>query len=73
MMNNPMLQLMGAMRSGQNPMMLMQRMAMNDPRVAQAMRIVQGKSPQELQTIAQNMAQERNIDLGELQRQIGMR
>ncbi len=73
MMNNPMLQLMGAMRSGQNPMMLMQRMAMNDPRVAQAMRIVQGKSPQELQTIAQNMAKERNIDLGELQRQIGMR
>ena len=57
------------MRSGQNPMQLMQRMAMNDPRAAQAMQIIRGKSPQELQKIAQNMARERNIDLNELRRQ----
>ena len=55
-----------------NPMMqLMQRMAMNDPRAAQAMQIIRGKSPQELQQIAQNMARERNIDLNELRRQFG--
>ena len=71
MIGNPMIQLMSAMRSGQNPMQLMQRMAMNDPRAAQAMQIIRGKSPQELQQIAQNMARERNIDLNELRRQFG--
>ena len=71
MIGNPMMQLMSAMRSGQNPMQLMQRMAMNDPRAAQAMQIIRGKSPQELQKIAQNMARERNIDLNELRRQFG--
>lgn len=71
MIGNPMMQLMSAMRSGQNPMQLMQRMAMNDPRAAQAMQIIRGKSPQELQQIAQNMARERNIDLNELRRQFG--
>lgn len=71
MIGNPMMQLMSAMRSGQNPMQLMQRMAMNDPRAAQAMQIIRGKSPKELQQIAQNMARERNIDLNELRRQFG--
>ena len=71
MIGNPMMQLMSAMRSGQNPMQLMQRMAMNDPRAAQAMQIIRGKSPQELQQIAQNLARERNIDLNELRRQFG--
>lgn len=73
MMNNPMMQIMAAMRSGQNPFQMMQRMAMNDPRAAQAMQIIRGKSPQELQQIAQNMAKERNINLDELQRSIGMK
>ena len=73
MMNNPMMQIMSAMRSGQNPMEMMQRMAMNDPRAAQAMQIIRGKSPQELQQIARNMARERNINLDELQRSFGMK
>ena len=73
MMNNPMMQIMSAMRSGQNPMQMMQRMAMNDPRAAQAMQIIRGKSPQELQQIARNMARERNINIDELQRSFGMK
>lgn len=72
MMNNPMFQIMSAMRGGQNPMQMMQQMAMRDPRAAQAMQIVRGKSPQELQRIAQNMAKERNIDLNALRNSLGL-
>jgi len=73
MMNNPMMQIMSAVRGGQNPMQVMQRMAMNDPRAAQAMQIIRGKSSQELQQIAQNMAKERNINIAELQQMFGLR
>ena len=72
MINNPVIELMNAMRSGRNPMDLMQRMAMGDPRAAQALNIIRGKTPNELKNIAQNMAREQNIDLAELQQMFGM-
>ena len=71
-MNNPVMALAQAMQHGRNPMVLMQAMAQQNPRVAQALQMMQGKSPQQLQSMAQNMARERGIDLNQMLRQIGI-
>lgn len=71
-MNNPAFALLNAMRSGGNPMQMMQQMSNRDPRIAQAMQMMQGKSQQQLQQMAQNMAKERGINLNEMMRQMGI-
>ena len=71
-MNNPLFQLMNVMQSGGNPTALLRQMAGQNPQVRQAMQMMRGKSPAELQQMAQNMAKERNIDLNQLLQQFGM-
>ena len=73
MMNNPVMILLNAARSGGNPMQLMQQMAMQDPRIAQAQQMMQGKSPQQLRTMAENMARERGTDLQSVARSLGIK
>lgn len=60
MQGNPVFALMNAMRNGGNPMALMQQMAQKDQRVAQAMQMMDGKSPAQLETMVRNMCKERN-------------
>ena len=71
-MNNPVMALVHAMQQGRNPMALMQAMAQQNPQVAQALQMMQGKSPQQLQSMAQNMARERGVDLNQMLRQMGI-
>ena len=71
-MNNPVLALVQAMQQGRNPMALMQAMAQQNPQVAQALQMMHGKSPQQLQSMAQNMAREREVDLNQMLRQMGI-
>lgn len=74
-MNNPMQML--SMMHGGNPQQILQQMMQQDPRVGQAMQMIQGKSPQELQQMAMNVAKERGIDLNafvqNFAQQFGMR
>ena len=72
LMNNPVLALVQAMQRGRNPMALMQSMARQSPQVAQALQMMHGKSPQQLQSMAQNMARERGVDLNQMLRQMGI-
>lgn len=72
-MNNPIMALVNAARSGGNPMQLMQQMAMQDPRIAQAQQMIQGKSPQQLRTMAENMARERGTTVQDVARGLGIR
>lgn len=71
-MNNPMGQIMGIVQAGGNPMALLQQMAGQNPQVRQTLQMLHGKSPAEMQQIAQNMAKERNIDLNQLLQQFGI-
>lgn len=71
-MNNPVAVLLNAARNGGNPQMMMQQMAMQDPRVAQAVNMMQGKSPQQLRSMAENMARERGTDLQSVARSLGI-
>lgn len=68
-MNNPLFQVMNVMRAGGNPAALLRQMAGQNPQVRQTLQMLNGKSPAELQQIAQNMARERNIDLNQLLQQ----
>ena len=65
MTNNPAFQLMAAMRQ-------LQQMAGADPRIAQAMQMIYGRSPQQLQEMAQNMARERGVTIEDVARSLGI-
>ena len=69
---NPLMMLLQAMRSGGSPMSLMERMAAQNPQAAQAMKLIRGKSPQQLRETARNMAQQRGTSLEEIARQLGL-
>ena len=71
-MNNMIPMLVQAMNGGGNPMALMQMMAQRNPQVAQVVNLMQGKSPQQLQAMAQNMAQERGVDINQMLRDLGI-
>lgn len=73
MMNNPVMILLNAARNGGNPMQLMQQMAIQDPRIAQAQQMMQGKSPQQLRQMAENMARERGTDLQSVAHSLGIK
>ena len=60
-------------QQGGNPMQMIQQMAANNPQAAQAMRIMQGKSPEQLRQIATNMARERGMTVEQVMHQLGIR
>lgn len=72
MMNNPIAALISAAQSGGNPAALMRQMAMSDPRMAQAVNMMQGKSPQQLRQMAENMARERGTTVQDVARGLGI-
>lgn len=51
----------------------MQAQQAKDPRAAQAMQIIQGKSPQQLQQIAMNMLKERGLSPEDMYKRLGFR
>lgn len=70
--SNPLALLIQAAQHGNDPRAMIRQMAQQNPQVAQAYRLIDGKSPQQLQTIAQNMARERGIDLNQLVQNLGL-
>lgn len=67
---NPLMQLVQLVRSGGNPQNLLSQMAQQNPLAAQAMKMIEGKSPQQINQIAANMARERGVDINALTQQI---
>lgn len=59
------------MRSDPLQMMLNQ-MIQSDPRARQALQMLQGKSPRELEQMARNMAKERGVSIEDVMRQLGL-
>lgn len=73
MMNDPLQLIITAAMNGGNPMNIVQQMAGTNPRMAQAARMIGGKSPQQLQQMALNMCRERGTSPEAVLRQLGMR
>lgn len=72
MMNNPMMQIVGMMKSGKNPQQLLMSLAQANPQVRQAMQMMQGKSDAELRQMAMNMAKEQGVNINDVLRQLGV-
>lgn len=69
---NPLLSLMGLIRNGGNPQVLINQLAANDPQVRQAVQMIQGKSQEQLKQMVTNMAKERGISVNDIARQLGI-
>ena len=70
---NPMQMMMQMMQNRANPMQYLQNMAGQNPQAVAMMRLIQGKTPEQLHTIATNMAKERGTTLDEVARQMGIK
>ena len=72
MMNNPLLSLMGLVRSGGNPQAMLNQLAKTNPQIRQAMQMMHGKSNAELRQMAMNMAKEQGVNINDVLRQLGV-
>lgn len=72
MMNNPVTQMMQLLRAGKNPRAILNVLAQSDPQVNQIMQMMNGKTPEQLRQIANNMAAERGTTVEDVARQLGI-
>lgn len=72
MTQNPLMAAIQLINAGRNPMAFLQNMARQDPQVSQFIRMIDGKSPQQLQSMAENMAKERGISINDVMRELGI-
>ncbi len=72
MTNNPMMGLVNLARNGGNPMTLIQQIAGQNPQMRQALSMVQGKTPDQLKQMAENMAKERGVTVEQIAKNIGL-
>ena len=65
---NPMqlLQLVGQLKAINNPLGLMQQMFGNNPMLGTAMKMSEGKSPEQMKAIVQNLCKEKGIDFANI-------
>ena len=70
--NNPMMQMMQLLQAGRNPNAVLNMMIQSNPEVRQVMQMFSGKSPQQLQQMAMNMAAERGTSVDDIARQLGI-
>lgn len=71
-MMNPM-QLIQMLQGSGNPMQMLMGMAQNNPALGQALQMVNGKTPAEMERMAYDMARQRGVDLNQLAKQMGIR
>lgn len=67
-MINPMQMIFQAMQGGMNPMQMIQQQAARNPQFQQLQQICQGKTPEQLRQVAENMCKERGTTYDEVAR-----
>lgn len=72
-MNNFLQLIADAIKNGGDPAQIIQQMAMRNPQIAQASRMIQGKSPQQLQQMAINMCREQGTTPEAILQSLGLR
>lgn len=70
---NPLQMALQMAQMGNNPMGIFQSMAKSNPQMQQALGMIQGKSPEQLRQVAENMAKERGINLNQLAQSLGVK
>lgn len=72
MVNNPLGVLLNVARSGGNTTAMIQQMAGQNPIMAQAAKMMQGKNPQQIQNMVMNMCKERGVSVEQIAQSLGM-
>lgn len=70
---NPLAQLAQIAKQGQSIYPALMQMSRGDPRMMQAMQMMQGRSPDQMRQMVLNMARERGIDLNQVAQMYGLR
>ena len=75
MNNTPMnpMQLIQMIQRGGNPNQIIGQLIQHHPAFRQAAQFMNGKTPQQIQQEAQQMAAQRGVDLNQLAKQLGIR
>ena len=71
-MNNPMMSMVQMATGGMSPMQYLQQRMGQNPQIAQAMNLIQGKTPEQLHQIADNMAKQCGTTVEEIARRYGI-
>ena len=71
-MNNPVLALAQMAKTGGDPMQMLRQMAGQDPRMKTFFQMVNGKNPQQLRQMAENMCRECGTTVDDVARQLGL-
>jgi len=66
------MQLGSMMAYGKNPQQALAMLAQQNPQVRQAMQLMQGKTPAQLEQMARNMAKERGTTIEDIARSMGV-
>lgn len=66
------MQIIRAYKGGGNPMQMLSLMAQSNPQMGQAMKMLEGKNPQQIQQMVQTMADQNGVDLNALAKQFGL-
>lgn len=70
--NNPIMQMMEMLQNSRNPLAVMQKLAGQNPKLQQVMGMTQGKTYQQMQQMAENLAREKGVNLQEFMKQMGI-
>lgn len=70
--NNPMMQLMNLMRGGGNPAPILNQMARANPKMGQAMQMMQGKTGESLKNTCLSAYKEMGVDIEQMAQQYGI-
>lgn len=73
MMNNPVQQITAMLNQGINPQQIAMQLAQNNPAFGRAMQMVNGKTPDQIYDMAQQMAQQRGVNLAQVAQQLGVK
>lgn len=72
MMNNPVMSMLSAMQSGRNPSLILRQLATTNPQARQVMQMVNGKSPDQLRQMAENLAANQGTTIEDVARSLGI-
>lgn len=72
-MNNPIAMLIQAAQGGGNPIQIISQMAGGNPIMSQGLKMIQGKSPDQIRQMAENMARERGTTAEDVLRDLGLK
>lgn len=71
-MKNNVQQIFQAVQNGADPNMIIMQLAKNNPVFQQALRMANGRTPDQIRDMATQMAQQRGIDVNQFAQQLGI-